>query len=105
MTDNFKYIYKILSYLEKAMDYDRIDPDAISYESLGISEQRFRSILFMLHDSGYIKGLTYTTTLDDIYGFNYSNIAITLKGIEYLSENTIMKRLSNVAKGIVEVIK
>lgn len=104
MADNFKYIYKILSYLEKAMDYDQIDLNAISPEALKISEQRHRNILFMLQDSGYIKGLIKTSTFDDIYGFNYSHIAITLKGLEYLSENSVMRKMANLAKGIVEAI-
>lgn len=104
MADNFKYIYKILSYLEKAMDYDQIDPNAISPEVLKISEQRHRNILFMLQDSGYIKGLISTATFDDVYGFNYSQVSITLKGLEYLSENSVMRKMANLAKGIVEAI-
>lgn len=104
MTDNFKYIYKILSYLEKAMDYDQIDPDAISPETLKISEQRHRSIMFMLQESGYIKGLISTATFDNVYSFDYSHISITLKGLEYLSENSVMKKMANLAKGIVEAI-
>ena len=38
--DNFKVIYRILRYLEKAMDYDEADIDFISASTLGISERR-----------------------------------------------------------------
>ena len=38
--DNFKVIYRILHYLEKAMDLDEIDEDRLSPETLGITPQR-----------------------------------------------------------------
>lgn len=43
--DNFKIIYKILRALEQAMDLEEFDPDLISAENLGISENRRRTIL------------------------------------------------------------
>ena len=46
--DNFKIIYRILRYLEKAMDYDKADLDFISYAKLGITEQRWVAIMEML---------------------------------------------------------
>ena len=46
--DNFKTIYKILKYLEQAMDYDEPDLDRISADALGISEQRWVAIMEML---------------------------------------------------------
>lgn len=51
--DNFKAVYKILSALEKAMDYPEFD------------------------------------------------IRITLKGLEYLQENSMMKKVYNAVKGII----
>lgn len=50
--DNFKIIYKILRALEQAMDLEEFDPDLISAENLGISENRRRAILEMLYESG-----------------------------------------------------
>ena len=46
--DNFKIIYKILRYLEKAMDYEEPDFSAISPESPGISRERWSALLIML---------------------------------------------------------
>lgn len=41
MTDNFKFIYKILRTLEAAMDYPEFDISQISAEKLGISRERW----------------------------------------------------------------
>ena len=43
--DNFKIIYRILRFLEKAMDLEEVDTDRISAEALGISEQRWIAIM------------------------------------------------------------
>ena len=41
MTDNFKFIYKILRTLEAAMDYPEFDISQISAEKLGITSERW----------------------------------------------------------------
>ena len=68
--DNFKAVYKILSALEKAMDYPEFD---------------------MKRD---ITGATR---------INASDVRITLKGLEYLQENSMMKKVYNAVKGIKDI--
>lgn len=102
-TDNFKIIYKILNTLEKALDFEEFDLKTISSDKLGISEERYRKYIEMLVDSGYIKGIrVYRDLLGDIQ-IEEDNVRITLKGLEYLSENTIMQRMYKLAKGIKDV--
>ena len=36
--------------------------------------------------------------------YDLSNIKITLKGLEYLQENSIMQRMYKAAKGIAEIV-
>ena len=55
--DNFKVIYRILRYLERAMDYDSPNMDAISPEALGITQQRWIALMAMLVHEKYIDGL------------------------------------------------
>ena len=62
--DNFKLIYKILRYLEKAMDYDEPYMDFISAKALRISEQRWTAIIEMLAENGYIKGIEIKISAD-----------------------------------------
>ena len=102
--DNFKKIYQILQYLEGAMDCAQPDYDPIRAEVLGISEERRNSIVRMLADSEYVSVETirdYTRQPNAVALFAPQ---ITLKGLEYLHENSIMKRIMNVAKGIKDVI-
>ena len=101
--DNFKIIFKILSLLEKAMDYDCFDLERISPEALGISLNRRNAILKMLYDSGYIEGISVRNYTDGDIVLIVDNIKITLKGLEYLQENSLMKKADNIAKGITEI--
>lgn len=104
--DNFKVIYRILKSLEKAMDYDEFDSEQISAERLGISRQRWEKIMIMLAKTGYIEGVMYDQMAADYSPHIEEPIApvITLRGLEYLSENSLMRKAANIAKGIADVI-
>lgn len=104
--DNFAVIYKILKALEKGMDYDEFDISSISHDRLGISWQRWEKIMIMLSKAGYIEGISYDQSLADYSPKLEKPIApvITLKGLEYLEENSLMKRAANIVKGIKETI-
>lgn len=58
----------------------------------------------MLFDAGYIKGVSIKKYTDGEMRVDIENIRITLKGLEYLSENSIMQRMYNVTKGIADLI-
>ena len=96
MTDNFKCIYNILKTLEKAMDYEKIDISEIGYEHLGISKNRWVKYLEMMSDMELIKGISFREYVDGSTEVINDNIRITLKGLEYLSENSdkILTRLA-----------
>ena len=101
--DNFQAVYKILSALEAAMDCPRFDISQISAEKLKVSDERWARYIEMMSDVGYIKGVR---VYEDVTGetcIEDDGIRITLKGLEYLQENGIMKRLYKAAKGIKEI--
>lgn len=102
--DNFSIIYRILRYLEKAMDYDEIDMDRISATTLKVSEQRWVAIMEMLTVEGYIEGMSVKRSLDGDVTVSVSAPRITLKGLEYLQENSMMRKAANLAKGIADII-
>lgn len=102
--DNFRIIYKILKVLEQAMDLDEFNPEEISAERLGISENRWRAIMEMLSESGYVKGVSVIKSIGGSSLRLRSDFGITLKGLEYLDDNTFMKKAANIAKGIKESI-
>ena len=104
--DNFTIIYKILKALEKAMDFDEFDITAISHEKLGVTYPRWEKIIIMLSKSGYIEGIVYDQCSGDYSPKLERPVCpvITLKGLEYLSDNTLMKKAANIAKGIKDTI-
>jgi len=98
--DNFKIIYQILSYLEENMDKEKPDMSGLSQEKLGVTEARFYNILRILVDAGYISGITFTPLLSGDYCINSFRPSITLAGLEYLANNTTMKKFVNTLKEI-----
>jgi len=58
----------------------------------------------MLLDAGYIKGVSIKKYTDGEMRVDIESIRITLKGLEYLSENSIMQRMYNATKGITNLI-
>ena len=105
MADTFKIIYKILKYLERAMDFSELDLTPIMPEALGITRERWGAVLKMMIDNGYVEGVTCKDYVHiDTPVLDITRIKITLKGLEYLSENSMMKKCAEFAKGIIEVI-
>lgn len=102
--DNFQIVYKILSTLEKAMDYPKFDVSQINATSLKISEERWSRYIEMLYDSGYIKGVEITHNICGDTRIDAINMRITLKGLEYLTDNSLMKRAYRLAKGFKDII-
>lgn len=104
MNDHFKCIYRILSTIENDMDSKGFDIEKISPNILNISEERWVKYINMLIDAGYIKGIEAHYDINEELNVNINRLEITLKGLEYLSENTIMQRIYKMAKGISEII-
>ena len=104
MVDNFKAVYRILSELEKAMDVPECDVSKFDHEQLGVTRLRWIKYIEMMQDVGYIKGAEIKVNIYDEILFDGSDMEITLKGLEYLQENTIMQRMYKVAKGIKDVV-
>lgn len=102
--DNFKVIYRILHYLEKAMDLDEIDEDRLSPETLGITPQRWAALWEMLAKEGYVNGVQVKYSTDGDCSISFCNPRITLRGLEYLQENALMKKAAQLAKGIAEIL-
>ena len=111
MTAAFKTIYKILNRLEKSLDVDKEAHrdfkviDEIGHEALGISYPRWKEYITMLRDAGYIDGVRIKSFIDGTTSVDISEIRITLQGMQYLAENTMMSRIYNTIKGVKDIIK
>ena len=106
MSEDFRTIYKILSILQKSMNFEVLDIRRLSAANLDITEPKRKAILAMLLKSGYVEGFKMTRYTGDqapsIEGLE--GIRITLKGLEYLEENSLMQKAARLAKGIAEVL-
>lgn len=98
--DNIRIIYRILKALEASMDYEEFDERMISPEKLKISEERRLSILRMLLQAGLIEGIAINTDAAGHFLVSKGRPRLTLKGLEYLNENSLMQRAMRMAKGI-----
>ncbi len=101
--DNFQAVYKILSALEKAMDLPEFEISQISASVLKVSEERWARYIEMMDDVGYIKGVKVCRSVTGDTCIDDCGIRITLKGLEYLQENSMMKRAYRTVKGIKEI--
>lgn len=103
--DDFRLIYKILRILQKSMDCEEIDKEVLSPERLGMSVPKWSRIMAMLLNEGYIAGGQTWNALDCGYPrVVLTRPEITLRGLEYLEENTLMRKAANLAKGIKDTI-
>ena len=104
--DNFKMIYRILKYLEQHLGESDLGMEEVSHERLGISFLRWEALLKLMQEEGYIKGLVYQQTMSDSQPHVVEPIrpSITIKGLEYLEENSIMKKIGEAAKQVKSII-
>ena len=106
MSEDFRTIYRMLSILQKSMDYEHVDIRRLSADNLGITESKRKVLLGMLLKNGYVEGFqviqyigNHAPNIEGLEG-----IRITLKGLEYLEENSLMQKAARLAKGIAEVL-
>lgn len=104
--DNFKAIYRILKHLEASMDYQYTDMTPVSNTALNITYERWESLLIELQINGYIRGLVYTQSLSEGRAHITEPVqpVITIRGMEYLSENTLMQRVGRTLRGIKDAL-
>jgi DNA-binding Lrp family transcriptional regulator len=104
--EEFRIIYRILRILKKSMDFEEFDREQISAEALGLSEPMWRRIMALLVKNGYIEGVKIIKCDQlDAPIIKYTGCPeITMKGLEYLESNSMMKKAADLAKGIVDII-
>lgn len=100
----FSIIYAILKAIEKSMDVEEFDRSSISAEFLHISQTRWEIIMCELVRNGYISGVYVVPIAGrEVPGIKVARPILTIKGAEYLQENTMMKKAYRLAKGIKDI--
>lgn len=98
--DNFKIIYKILVELERNMGDEQFSINAISAERLKLPFNKWEQLMIMMQDEGYIRGLVVSRNISERYRHIVEPIfpEITIKGLEYLAENSFMGKAKELLK-------
>lgn len=104
--DNFKIIYKILRELERNMGNEQFEIYQVSADKLKMPYERWEQLLIMLSDNGYISGIVVSQDLEDKFRHIAEPIRpyITLKGLEYLANNTFMEKAKEVLRLAGEIL-
>lgn len=99
--DIFRIIYIILKELYEHKKEGTITPrEDIGPERFQIPASYWVSIISELYHNGYINGLKIRETKTGLFLGELDEIDITFKGIEYLQENSMMKKVYNALKDI-----
>ena len=98
--DNLKVVYKVLVGIEVSMDSNRFDGTFL--EALKISEERRNRILQSMIGEGLIDGFERVNYADG-YGFKAIEPRLTIKGMEFLQENSAIQKIKNGLKDIKDV--
>lgn len=116
MASAFTAINTILRYVERQLDGTVFDAEGFTAERFGITENRFARYLSMLAESGYITGISVTdngepTEFDgDPKKYRRFDIvldspSITIRGMQFLAENTMLARMYRTAKNIKDIVR
>jgi hypothetical protein len=100
---NFKLIYQILTLLDKYLDHEDPEWSKLSAEHFKVTEKRFAHIMLMLCEAGCIDGIESIHLGGNDYDFKLTSPHITLRGLEYFEENTMMKKACRLLKGVKEI--
>lgn len=97
--DYFKIVYLILSELYNAMKKGRdVDFKSISKEYFDIPESYLLEIWASILGKGYTKGYSVREVGKNVYISGVQNAKITMDGVEYLENNSTMKRMYETLK-------
>ena len=103
--DYFRIVFKILSELYTALKAgERIDVTELTAKALKIPQAYWVEIMHNLLDDGYVKGYTVRRYLSGTVITGLEDIQITPKGMEYLQENNMMRKVLTYLKEIGELV-
>lgn len=98
--DSMKIVYKVLSEVDKQMDDISFDESFI--KDLKASDNRVNKIIETLLDEGYLTGIKISKSkTGNIVMF--MSPRLTIKGMEFLQENSTIQKIKNGLKDIKDV--
>ncbi|MBQ3649375.1 MAG: hypothetical protein IJM03_02960 [Treponema sp.] len=113
MKSAFATINRILRYIEEQLDNDCFDFKGFTAKNFGITENRFARYLNMLLKGGYISGIKVIdqgeadafSDTESRYAIRFDDsVEITVKGLQFLAENTAWAKMYKTVKNIRDLI-
>lgn len=103
---DFQIIYKILSILDRHKGDESFDYAQISAEAMKTEYNDWEQLMIEMQENGFIKGLVYGKNINDKFMHLREPIcpSITLKGMEYLSENSMMAKAKKALEKIADIV-
>ena len=99
-------IYRILKTLLKYAGRQDFTNELISAKKLGVSYEEWSYIMILLQKSGDVDGVVYTQSLSQRFPeiVDIGQVGITISGIEYVEENSTMKKVGELLKEVGEIL-
>lgn len=103
--DYFVVVYRILTYLYQCfMAGEKPDAELFGPEALGINNGYWANVMESICNEGYIAGIAMASRLGAAPGVKLLNLKITQNGIEYLQENSTMRKAAEFLKSVKEIV-
>lgn len=96
--------YKILYSLEHKRKADYMGK-IVGPEALKVDKAEWLDVIQMLLDDGYIRGITIAENIVGGFDVDVEHAKITLKGAEYLQNNSVFAKFRNVATDVISIIR
>lgn len=104
--DYYVIVCRILAYLYNCLKngYD-VDFEEISFETLNIKQSYYEYIIKHMVQDGYLEGVKFISTIGrKTPACDIDDIMITPKGIEFLEDNSKMKKAVEFLKTLKETV-
>ena len=107
--DYMKLLYRILKQASLAMETEEIPAASEVYlpDIMKGTEREIESMIYKAYQEGFIEGI-HAVEIDGMSKpkvlMQDSYISITIKGLEYLADNSMMKKAERLIKGIKDMI-
>jgi len=106
--DYYVIVYQILAYLYKCLKEGKpVDGNMIRHdgELFAINERYWEYIMVNMMEQGFVRGIAIKkNAIGDYYISHLDECEITPDGIDYLCDNSRIKRAYEFAKGVLTVL-
>lgn len=99
-----KLIYTILRYLYEASDLSSPSMDPISAEALHVPIEQWNTAVAMLYKDGLVDGVNVARTKTGFMISGVEDLRITLRGIDYVHENSGFRKFMEAITGVSQIL-